>query len=148
MKRNGLIVAVAVALVLSLAAGAFAADVTTKANVVAREMSIAIDKSEVDFGDVERGAKDVVSGDVVTATAVSPDYDYTLTVVATDLGDIPAANIVCKVGDDDFAALEPIQGSAGTKDYAFEFKITEVPETAALGAKTGTITFGITTLAE
>jgi len=142
-----LIIAVAVALVLSLAAGAFAEEVvTTKANVVAREMSISIDINEVDFGDVERGAEDVVSEEVVTATAISPDYDYTLTVEATDLGDIPADKIVCKVDEGEFAALGSVNGSAGTKDHKFQFKITEVPEAADLGAKTGTITFDINTV--
>lgn len=150
MKRNGLIVAVVVALVLSLAAGAFASEVVaTKANVVAREMSLAIDKTEVNFGDVVRGQKNVISEDVVTATVSSPDLNYSLAVEATDLGDIPANKIECKVGDGVYGPPGVTTGDpTGTdgKDYAFEFQITEVPETTALGEKTGTITFDLSSV--
>ncbi len=150
MKRNGLIVAVVVALVLSLAAGAFASQVVaTKAKVVPRPMSLAIDKTEVDFGDVERGQKNVISEDVVTATVSSPDLSYSLTVEATALGDIPANKIECKVDDGVYGPPGETTGdptSTDEKEYAFVFQITEVPETAELGEKTGTITFDLSTV--
>jgi len=146
MKHKGLITSLALALVLSLAVGALASEVVnTSAKVVPREMSLSLDKNQVDFGDVYRGEEDAVSEDKVTATVESLDYDYSLSLTASALGDIPAANIAWSTdgGDNWDDPGDAYTGDAGEEDYTFTFKITEVPDDAALGDKIGTITFDL-----
>lgn len=154
MKRKSLIIPLVAALVLCMVAGALAAEeVATKANVVARDFSLSLDKDEIDFGDVEREEENIIAKDAsddpieLTASVESLDYEYSLSVTASALGDIPAANIVWSTDDGaSWAATSPYVDSYKDKDYTFQFKIDAVPSDTTLGSKTGTITFDLSTV--